>query len=165
MTPPGPSPVTPATGGSTPDNPRAYRLKEPELVRIRAEKAARLRELEPFDWRHPFRPLNARLKRRLKLYVICAVICFPLATWFFTPAGFKSLWFQVLASAAYGSYVALARPTGVAAVLSTVLTGLVILAFTGHAGLGFGFLMSMMFYTIIGFFISIGETSKLLDGR
>jgi hypothetical protein len=80
--------------------PRRPQLHEPELVRIRAEKAARLQELEPFNPLKPLEPLSPRLKRRWKMYVIGAVIFFPLATWLFTPAGFKSLWFQVIVSAA-----------------------------------------------------------------
>ena len=143
----------------------APQLHEPELVRIRADKAARLQELEPFNPLKPLEPLSPRLKRRWKMYVIGAVIFFPLATWFFTPAGFKSLWFQVLVSAAYGSYLAHARPTGTGAVLSTLLAGLTILGFTGHAAPGFGLLMSLVFYGLIGAVIGIGEHSKLLDGR
>ena len=68
------------------------------------------------------------MKKRWKMYVLGAVIFFPLATWFFTPAGFQSLWFQLLVSAAYGTFVALYRPTGYTAMISTILAGLAIQA-------------------------------------
>lgn len=99
------------------------------------------------------------------MYVIGSVICFPIVTWFLTPAGFQSLWFQVLVSAALGTFVAFLRPTGVMAMLSTSCAGLAIQAFTGHAGLSFALLMSLIFYSVIGAAVGIGEASRLIDGR
>jgi len=137
-------------------SPDGHLLNDPELVQMRAESAARERELLPF---------SVTNNRRWKMYVLGATIFFPCATWFFTPAGFQSLWFQVLVSAAYGSFIAFVRPTGYLAVLATMAAGLSIQAFTGHGGVGFMLGMSMLIYGLIGCVVGLGEMNRLLDGR
>ena len=136
--------------------PGGHLVADPEIERMRVEDRARDEALRPF---------SEGSKQRWKMYVLGAVIFFPLVTWFFTPAGFQSLWFQLLVSAAYGTFVALYRPTGYTATISTLLAGLSIQAWTGHASIGFGLMMSLIFYGFIGTLVGIGETNRMLDGR
>ena len=97
--------------------------------------------------------------------MIGAVIFFPLITWFFTPAGFQMLWLQIPIAAAYGAVVSFLRPTGITAVALTLLAGLAVQAVTGHLAIGFGLMMSMIIYGVVGQVVGIGERSKVIDGR
>ena len=136
--------------------PGGHLVGDPEIERLRAADRQRDAALHP---------LSEESLRRLKMYVLGAVIFFPLATWFFTPAGLQSLWFQVLVSAAYGAFVALFRPTGFTAMISALAAGLAIQAWTGHVAVGFGLMMSLMFYGFIGILVGMGEMSRMMDGR
>ena len=150
-------PPKPEQEPEVPPDPHAgYLVQDDEIRRMREEDFARDEALDPF---------GERGKRRLKMYIIGSVIFFPLATWFFTPAGFQSLWFQLLVSVAYGAFVALKRPTGVTAVVITIAAGFGIQAFTGHIAVGFALLMSLMFYGLIGALVGFGELSRIIDGR
>lgn len=150
-------PPKPAQAPESPPDPHAGRLvQDPEIRRLREEDLARDEALDPF---------SERGKRRLTMYVVGSVIFFPLVTWFFTPAGFQSLWFQWIVSVAFGSFVALKRPTGVTAVLATLAAGLLVQAFTGHVAVGFGLLMSLTIYGFVGALVGFGEMSRIIDGR
>ena len=133
-----------------------HRFDAPELQALRAADEARDRDFDRFS--------QAAL-RRWKLYVLGAVLCFPVYTWFFTSAGFQSLWFQVLVSAALGTFFAFQRPTGSPAVAATVGAGLIIQAWTGHIMPSFGLLMTVIFYGLLGGALGVAERGKLIDGR
>jgi hypothetical protein len=110
-------------------------------------------------------PFGARQRRRWLLYVVGSVVFFPLMTWFFTPAGFQAMWFQALASAAYGTYLAYARPMGITAAIATVVTGLAIQAVTDHIAISFALVISILIYAAIGYIVGMSEYSKLMDGK
>ncbi len=128
-------------------------LDHPDLQALREQDAA---DDERFD------PFGEAMKKRWKLYVVGAVIFFPLVTALLTPAGFSALYFQIPIAAAYGTYLAYARPTGVMAALATLAAGLLSLLATGHLHLDFSIVVAMIAYAFVGYVIGISEYSKLI---
>jgi hypothetical protein len=130
-------------------------LGDDDLAAFRASREARLAR---FDFWNP------RRRSRLLHYVIGAVLLFPVATWFFTPVGFSALHWQIPIAAALGAAFALLRPTGFLAGALSVAAGLATQVVTGHPAVGYGLLMSLVFYGFIGVFLGYGERLKLGDG-
>ena len=135
------------------------RIQDPELDAMRAEDRARDLEL------HPFSDLN---KRRWKMYVIGAMVYFPLVTCIFTSAGFGALWFQLIVAALYGSYLAFARPSGIPAALGALLAGVLTQAVVGlprTKGAGLAFVLGLFMYACGGLLVGVTERSKILNGE
>jgi len=107
---------------------------------------------------------NPAQRVRVLRYVLGAVLLFPLATWFFTPAGFSALHWQIPIAAAFGAAFGLLRPTGFLAGALAVAAGLATQVVTGHCAIGFAFLMSLIFYGFVGAFLGVGEHLKMGDG-
>ncbi len=135
---------------------RAPLIHDAELDAMRAADRQRDEALHP---------LNEQGKRRLKMYILCSMVFFPVATWVFTSAGFSSLWFQLLVAIAYGSFVALVRPAMVLCSVATVLAGLGIQAFCGatRSGGGLVFVLGLFLYGTVGLLVGWTEHSKQID--
>ena len=131
-------------------------ISNPELDAMRAADRALDESLHPF---------SDAGKRRLKMYILCSIVFFPLATWVFTSSGFGSLWFQLLVAIAYGTFVALVRPAMVLCSTVTVAAGLVIQVVCGATGSGGGlvFLLGMFLYLTVGLLVGWTEHSKQID--
>ncbi|MDJ0976747.1 MAG: hypothetical protein QNJ98_19990 [Planctomycetota bacterium] len=132
---------------------------------IEAEMARRRQMLERFD------VLNPRFRRRLKLYVIGAVIFLPLFSWFVTPVGFKRLWLQIPLAALFGGALAATRASGLYSVALCILYGAIHFFVVG--GIKFSFYspglfimmaMTLLFWTTLGWALGTGEDLKRYDG-
>ena len=135
---------------------------------LEAAEAARRHEAE-LDER--FDLLSPRSLGRMRLYVICAVICVPLVNWALTPLGFGTLWVQIPVAAAYGAVMAAFRIYGVWAAFALLATGLLTLALTGYSGWAsplppwtFGKVIFYLSYFGVGYAVGIGENLKRGDG-
>jgi len=132
-------------------------IEDPELDAMRAADQARDEGLRTF---------NARGKRRLKMYILASVVFFPLVACVLTPAGLNTLWFTVLVAAAYGAFVALARPGMLLCSVATVLTGLLIQSVHGapsSSAEGFAFTLALFLYGTAGLFVGYTEQRRQLD--
>ena len=131
-------------------------LPNEELQKLHAEREA-LHE--------HFNPFGERLRKRAGMYVLGAVVFFPLMNWFLTPVGFQALWFQILVSIVYGIVVAYWRPNATQAALLTLMAGYAIMAVTGQLNISLSLMLSTIFYVCFGAAIGITESSKYMDGQ
>jgi hypothetical protein len=135
----------------------------PHMRQMGNAELARIREDREKLWSQ-FDPWNPAQRRRLALYCAGAVVLFPIATWFFTPAGFTALHWQWAIAIPYGVAFAWLRPTGFLAPALTLAAGLGTQLVTGHAAASFALLMSLVFYGFVGAVLGVGERLKLGDG-
>lgn len=113
-------------------------------------------------------PLSARNKRRWKLYVLGAMIFFPLVTYVLTETGLRALWFQLPVAALYGTYVAYARPSAVPAALATVAAGVLTQLVAGVSRNdvhGLVFVLGLILYLAVGLVVGVTETSNHVNGE
>jgi len=113
-------------------------------------------------------PLNERGKRRWKIHVLGSVVFFPLITWFLTPAGFDGLWLQLIVAAAYGTFIAFARPAGITASVVTLLAGLMTQVIAGTPTNHFSgllFTLGLFMYATLGFILGMTQEAAYMNGE
>ena len=132
---------------------------------IEAEMQRRRQMLERFDL------LNPHFRRRLKYYVVGAVIFLPLFSWFLTPVGFARLWLQIPLAALFGACLAASRASGVSSVSLCILYGTIHFFVVGgikfsfyNPGLFLMMAMTLLFWTILGWALGTAEDLKRYDG-
>lgn len=128
--------------------------------RYRAQQVARKRAmLERTDAWGP------HMRWRVKHYVLRAVVCVPLVTWFFTPLGFQALWIQIPLAALFGVAVAFLRPSEGLAGWLLVGTGALTLGLTGYFSLSIGTVLAVFAYFVCGMFVGLGQWLRRMDGE
>lgn len=109
---------------------------------------------------------QAERRRRRRIRVLAgAVLLLPLFTWFFTPAGFTRLWLQVPLAAGYGLWFWARRPGPAEGAAGTVAAGLLTLLASGCTQVGFGFVLSLFFYGLLGLALGAAEELGRADGE
>jgi len=132
-------------------------IDDPELEAMREGDRARDAALDAFTpegW------------RRLRIHVLGACVFFPLARFVLVSGDFGALWLQLPLAAAFGAFVALARPGPALCSVSTILVGVLIESIggtpNGPRG-NFYLLLAMILYGTAGFLIGSRESDKQLD--
>lgn len=132
---------------------------------VKAEMQRRRQMLERFDW------LNPHFRRRLKHYVMGAVIFLPLFSWVLTPVGLTRLWLQIPLAALFGVGLAASRASGVSSVALCVLYGTIHYFVVGGMRISFFnpglFLMmaiTLLFWTVLGWALGTAEDLQRYDG-
>ena len=129
-------------------------------ARYRDEQVARKRALldRTDAW-------GAHMQWRVKHYVLRAVICVPLVTWFFTPVGFQALWIQLPLAALFGVAIAHVRPSEWTAGWMLLGTGALTLALTGYLAVGVMTVLALFAYFVCGMFVGLGQWLRRTDGE
>lgn len=110
-------------------------------------------------------PLGPHMQWRMRHYVLRAVVCVPIVTWFFTPIGFQALWIQLPLAALFGLAVAVVRPSEGIAGWLLMGTGALTLGLTGNFTIGFGTVLALFAYFVCGMFVGLAQWLRRMDGE
>jgi hypothetical protein len=130
----------------------------PDTVRddVRARREELDRRLDPW---------SDEAKARMKRYALACGLCFPILVKLIAGTPLRAVPIEVLAGAAYGTFIAFRRSGQMESGLALILTGITCQLIHGTLALTFITIFTVAIYAVVGAFLGLHHEARAWDGQ